>query len=406
MLKSLLGTPSTDYTDYYDLARFQLAWNINLLLVTSLLPISIYFFFFNTTFFVQYSSGFLICFIALIYLFTTKKFVTVSHLIVWSTLTIVISSLFLVKGIPHLIEPLWLVIIVIFSYFNLGKTIGHIILFIVIEAVGIYFFFFLNANEIFRHYFTIQELTGIFLEFSLCMVIIAYIVYQFIQTNHHAESKLRMANSILAEQNQQILAQNEEKTVLIQEIHHRVKNNLQVITSLLRLQSAEVDSELVKYHFQDAINRVMTMSLIHQKMYQNEELSKIEVQDYFNTLICDLIRSSSVKIPVNVTIESHLQKVGMKTIVPFALLISELVSNSLKHAFMLEGSIHLIINNEVDNKFIVTYSDNGIWKENGQQTSFGLQLIEALTEQLNGTIKRNNDANGTHYEISLENVDV
>jgi two-component sensor histidine kinase len=403
---NLLKEPVNSYTDFYDIARFRLAWKINIILSFGLFAISAYFFFHNTTSFLQYFSGFVIALTGIVYLSVTKKFITVSYFISIASLLLVLSSVFFVKNTPHFIEPLWLVIITIFTYFNLGKTVGHIILTIVSISFSIYLIFFINENGAFKKHYTTLEVVGNAIEFTLCMMIIGFFIYNFIRTTAYAEQKFRESNEELNEQNKMIQLQNEEKTVLLQEIHHRVKNNLQVITSLLRLQSSEIESMDAKVHFNDAINRVMTMSLIHQKMYQEKNLSQIDTSDYFQTLIEDLIRSSSVQIPVTIEIVSKLDKVGTKTIVPLALLVAELVSNSLKHAFTESGKITVYFSPEYNGYFTLEFEDNGIWKEKTTESSFGLQLIETLTEQLDGSYTRKSTDAGTIYAFTLANLDV
>lgn len=269
-----------------------------------------------------------------------------------------------------------------------------------------YFMFFMQNNFVHPLSFSQYQLVGIALEFALCLIIIGYFIHHFIKSTAYAEFKYREANKELLNQNLRIAEQHEEKTVLLQEIHHRVKNNLQVITSLLRLQSSEIDSDEARAHFSDAINRIMTMSLIHQKMYQEKNLSKIDTADYFKTLIYDLIRTSSVNIPVQIEVTANLHKFGSKTIVPLALLIAELVSNSLKHAFDKEGKVIVFFSEETDKNFRLEYFDNGIWKNESNESSFGLQLIQTLTEQMEGEYSRITDANGTLYQFKLTNLDV
>jgi two-component sensor histidine kinase len=402
----LLDTPDHSYKDFYDVARFRLAWRINILLTFTLFAISIFYVFHNTTTAIQYFSGFIIAFIGVVYLIATKKFILVSYFMVVCTLALVVSSLYFVKNIPHFIEPLWLLIVAIFSYFNLGKRVGHVVLTIVGLTISIYFYFFLNDNETLKIPLSFTNLIGTIIELCLCIFIVGYFLFNFIETTADAEQKFREANIALNEQNKMIKLQNEEKTVLLKEIHHRVKNNLQVITSLLRLQSADLESEETKSHFSDAINRVMTMSLIHQKMYQSKNLSQLDVSDYFSTLINDLILSSSIKIPVEISVNSNLEKVGSKTIVPLALLIAELVSNSLKHAFEEKGKISIELSAEENGTFDLIYKDNGVWKEKSNPSSFGLQLIDTLIEQLEGKMTLSITENGTEYLITLCNLDV
>lgn len=402
----LLQEPENSYTDFYDIARFRLAWKINVILSFGLFLISAFFSFHSLTSFYQYFAGFIIAITGVVYLKVTKKFITVSYFISGASLILVFSSMFLIKNLPHIIEPIWLIIITIFTYFNLGKIVGHIVLSIVATTVSIYFIFFLPFNETLTVPLTQLEIIGNAIEFSLCMIIIGYIIHNFILTTAHAEKKFRDSNTELNEQNKMIHIQNEEKTVLLQEIHHRVKNNLQVITSLLRLQSTEIESEDARIHFTDAINRIMTMSLIHQKMYQEKNLSQIDATDYFKTLIDDLIVSTSIQTPVEINVISELDKVGSKTIVPLALLVAELVSNSMKHAFETNGKISVFFSPERDGFFTLEYEDNGCWKEKKSENSFGLQLIQTLTEQLDGDHSRNSTDAGTAYRFSLANLDV
>ncbi|MBK9591543.1 MAG: sensor histidine kinase [Crocinitomicaceae bacterium] len=196
-------------------------------------------------------------------------------------------------------------------------------------------------------------------------------------------------------------AQSEEKTVMLREIHHRVKNNLQVITSLLRLQSRESNDPKTLELFKDSTNRVIAMALIHEKMYQTKDLAKINLEDYLRTLLTDLIDSYAVEIPIESDIHSNVEMISNKSLVPLALLFNELVSNSLKHGFndKKDGKIKIDIFRD-KGKIVLSYWDNGVWREKQKETSFGLELIESLTEQMDGKYKRSTTM-GTSYEFIL-----
>lgn len=391
--------PKTDFIDLYDLARFKLAWRVNVFLSFALFLVSVFFSFTNSTFFFQYGTGFIIVFAGLLVLKFTHNYKAVSFFISVASLVLVISSLFIVKNVPHIIEPLWLIAISIFAYYNLGVKWGSIILACVIVGVSGFLLFAMNDTVDSIQKFNNSQLIGITVELILAMVVIGYFITTAIQTVSLAEKRLRKANVELYDQNVMIGLQNEEKTVLLQEIHHRVKNNLQVIMSLLRLQSNEINSPETKLHFNDAIGRIMTMSLIHQKMYQVDNLSKIDAEDYFNTLIYDLIHSSAVSKSIKTDMKIRVKKIGPSSIVPLALLISELVSNSLKHAFNDNGSI-MIEMNDSDGYISLNYADSGDWKE-GSGESFGLQLIQILTEQMEGSFERFTEKDGTLYQFKL-----
>jgi two-component sensor histidine kinase len=402
----LLDPPKNEYTDYYDIARFGLAWKINVVLTGVLFLISIFFFFNQKILFLEYLAGCCISLTGIIYLVVTKRYIVVSYFMLAFSLLLLVISLFYVNNNPHIIEPLWLIIITIFAYFNLGRKTGNITSVISVLIISIYYLFFLDVNELILGDPAVFSKVGIILEFSLCMFIIGYIISQFIKTTKNAEYRSRIANEELNEQYQFIQLQNEEKTVLIKEIHHRVKNNLQVIISLLRLQSSEIESEDTKIQFNDAINRIMAMSLIHQKIYQEKYLSQIETSDYFKTLINDLYQSLYLTKSVQIFVTSELERVGLKTIVPLALLVSELVSNTLKHAFEKEGEIHLSFSSSNSGYFTLEYRDNGKWKNPDEVPSFGLQLIDMLIEQLEGSYTKTSDETGTTYRISIVNLDV
>jgi two-component sensor histidine kinase len=214
--------------------------------------------------------------------------------------------------------------------------------------------------------------------------------------NEYSEKELKNIN-------QKLVDKNSENIVLIKEVHHRVKNNLQIIISLLRLQKHELNEES-KEKFDEAINRIMAMSIIHKKLYQTEELSKIDVESYIQELINEIISSLSTHNNIKTNINTNIDSIGLKTIVPFGLLMNELLSNSFKHAFteINNGTINIDINYSLDANLSLNYSDNGTWKEPSSSSSqFGLELIQVLTDQLEGTFKRQ----ASEYSFTLQNLD-
>jgi len=215
----------------------------------------------------------------------------------------------------------------------------------------------------------------------------------------HAQEKYKVAN-------QELSLINEEKTVMLKEIHHRVKNNLQVIMSLLRLQASEVNDPKTKFHLTDSVNRVSAMAMIHEKMYQSDTLSKLDLKVYLNSLIDDLIKSYASTTKITVTIETEIDNIDPKSIVPFALIFNELVSNSIKHGFenKEEGTIVIQIKREATDRILMTYFDNGTWKSgNSESGSFGLEMIETFTEQLDGKLTRSIE-NGTKYSFEFHAI--
>lgn len=400
----MLNAPETEFEDYYERARFKLTWNINLSLVAGLFLMSLMFIFFEPRFLFHYAAGCVMAFIGLVYLKIYRKYRTIALSISIFGFLLVVSSIFFLPGALHYIEPFWLLNISFYAYFTLGRKWGNTFLLLTILASGVYFITTLNSNIALFQPMSLGQALAMAGEMTISVLIIGYIVHQFLSTMAYAESKYRGSNAELIDEKRNVEVQNKEKTLLLQEIHHRVKNNLQVITSLLRIQASKLDSEEAKSNFQDAINRIMSMALIHQKMYERENLSEIELYDYFNSLLRDLIHSSGHVVDIKTDVEINVKSVGAKSIVPLALIITELVTNSLKHAFDDEGEklIQLKINStDVPNEFDVIYFDSGKWKASERSDSFGLSLVETFTEQLEGSFKRELRDHGTYYHFKL-----
>mgnify|MGYP000919395443 CR=1 FL=1 len=131
------------------------------------------------------------------------------------------------------------------------------------------------------------------------------------------------------------------------------------------------------------------MSMIHEKMYQSESLSKVNLEQYFRDLSNDLLSSFEIEYSVDFKYQFDVDRIELKSIVPLALIFNELYSNSLKHAFKggNEPSISLSVALTSDNSLLLEYSDSGNWKEPVKEMSFGLELIESLTSQLDGELR-------------------
>jgi two-component sensor histidine kinase len=407
-LPFMLTAPDTEFEDYYENARFKLTWNINLSLVIGLFIMSVLFVLFEPRFVIHYGIGFLMAAGGLIYLKKTLKYRGVALFLTIFGFLLVVSSVFLVQGALHYIEPLWMLNISFYAYFTLGRKWGNTFLIFTIISTAVYFSTSFSNNILIFEELSLGQSLSMGGETAISVLIIGYIVHQFLSTMAYAEGKYRNSNAELMEEKRNAELQNQEKTLLLQEIHHRVKNNLQVITSLLRIQASKLDSEEARSNFQDAINRIMTMSLIHQKMYERENLSEIELHDYFDSLLNDLIRSSMHEDAVKTDVLIGVKSVGAKSIVPLALIITELVTNSLKHAFENgnEKLIQLKINATEDpDEFDLIYYDSGKWKNAERSDSFGLSLVETFTEQLEGSFKRELRDHGTYYHFKLTKID-
>ncbi len=195
---------------------------------------------------------------------------------------------------------------------------------------------------------------------------------------------------------------NAEKEVLLKEIHHRVKNNLQVISSLLNLQSNSLSDEKMKSAVKEGQSRVKSMALIHQTLYQSDRLTRIDLQDYIEKLVSFLSDTyRNEKKEIITVINSKNISLDIDTAIPLGLIINELVSNSFKHAFKnkTKGIIEVVLEKPGTTDYKLTVSDNGIGLADNlnieKADSLGLKLVNILTRQLKGKLTfHKNDVTG------------
>jgi PAS domain S-box-containing protein len=224
------------------------------------------------------------------------------------------------------------------------------------------------------------------------------------------EQEVKERTSELEHQNGIIKEQKNRIEDIIKELHHRVKNNLQIITSLLRLQSDKVVDAHMKEIFTDCQNRIYSMSLIHEKMYQSENLTKINAKDYFPKLIHDIIGSMNIGKRIKEDIDVDPVDMPTKMIVPLGLLVNEIILNSMKHAFKNknEGCITFHFKHNGKNSFKMVIGDDGpgiITGKTKKTNSLGMELIESFVSQLDGTMHRTN-SHGTIYEINFRFIEL
>ena len=201
-----------------------------------------------------------------------------------------------------------------------------------------------------------------------------------------------------------------EKEVLLQEVHHRVKNNLQVISSLLDLQSQEIEDKAMLEVFRESQNRVQSMAIVHEKLYQSKDFAKINFAEYTESLTSYLFKAYALNIS-NITLVLDIDDVNFNidTAIPCGLIINELVSNALKYAFPdnTAGTIRIALHSDLDNDLRLTVQDNGVglpinWDVKSVK-SLGIQLVKILTKQLKGTIELDKSA-GSKFIIRFEKI--
>lgn len=195
----------------------------------------------------------------------------------------------------------------------------------------------------------------------------------------------------------------QEKEVLLKEIHHRVKNNLQIISSLLNLQSGYIDDERTLQMFVESQGRIQSMALIHEKLYQSEDLARVDFADYIDSLVSFLMRSYSTG-SVGISLDVAPVFLSLDTSIPCGLIVSELVSNAFKYAFPegRSGEIYVHLKSIDDEHYELAVGDTGIGFPEDvdfrETESLGLQLVTTLSDQLDGEIELDR-SKGTEFRI-------
>ena len=237
--------------------------------------------------------------------------------------------------------------------------------------------------------------------------------HQDITERKQAEEQLKRFNEDLeikvAERTKALNKSLHEKEILLAEIHHRVKNNLQIIISLFRLQKKQIADTTLLDQIADSENRVRSMALVHEKLYRSGDFSSINLDDYFRTLATQLALSSTAsREHVSIVTDAKGISIQIDQAIPLGLIMNELISNSLKYAFPEQRTGQIsVCGRDQGTSLVFTISDNGIGMQSGidwkNTTTMGLHIVAMLTEQLNGTIELER-GEGTRYCLTIPKV--
>ena len=290
----------------------------------------------------------------------------------------------------------FLVLIIFFGYL-IKKSHGDLWFIIVILTVVFFYIMYITSyefvNEINEE--NIAEFNLLFLFFLI--ILLGGVFGRMMNKTNEKIKKAKL----------EIVKKNDEKTVMLKEIHHRVKNNLQVVNSLLRIQARAVTDEKVKLMFSVAQSRVVAMARLHEKIYNTKDLKNINVKEHFKLLINDLINSNNLDKDISLNLHIDSIHMSIERLLPLSLIINELISNSLKHAFndVSLGEVYVKLE-AIDRglcRLIVGDNGNGFHKEilSGSVSSTGVTLIKTFVRQLNGTIKSLKTQKGTSFEINF-----
>lgn len=386
----------------FEKAKFLVTRNVLIFTASGLLLLMILNILTNDDNLLRIIIGFLISSVTLVILLKTKTYLAPASIALIMGYFLNMSSLFTDSNYSNFIDIFWMLNISLFAFFSVGKRIGLIYLYINIISLTI-------VTILTKYEFLIrikaQEVSlGLSINFSInvlvCTAAFGYLISQiFIQTER--------ANHKMLQINSELNKQYDEKSIMLKEIHHRVKNNLQVITSLLRLQLYKIDDPESAAPFNESIDRISSMALIHEKMYQGDKVENIDLKEYITDLTARLTNNYSFNLPVDLEVQTTIKTIDLNHIVPFSLILNELVTNSLKHAFKTatEGKISIYLSKSESNHLLFKYRDSGKWVEIKDENSFGLELIEILTEQIGGTYTLNTD-DSTEYKFIFSDINI
>ena len=237
---------------------------------------------------------------------------------------------------------------------------------------------------------------------STGLITIVIMIY-FSRTINKKDEALVMVNEALESQNKEIFSQHQYQQILLKEIHHRVKNNLQIISSLLSLQSNAIEDNDVSQVLDESRRRIEAIALIHQKLYQGDKIDRVDFKSY----LMEIMRSQQ-KVNPDLKCEITAKEVAFKLdiAIPLGLIISEMIVNSVKHAFKeIENPELKVVLKKNKQTIELIIQDNGIGLPENfsleQPISLGTEIIQALTTQIEAKIKYEND-NGAKFTIEFE----
>lgn len=293
--------------------------------------------------------------------------------------------------------------IVVFAGYVTTKVFGQLYLIINLSVLAILFLYDVGNFKVTENTIPLESRDWFaFLSAVFAVYLLGGVFGKNLLRAHHKLYKSR----------NEIQERIEEKEILLKEVHHRVKNNLQTVSSLLSLQSRAIADDKISNIIKSSQNRVVSMAMVHEMLYKRDDyLSKIELKPYVQELCDYLVRSvkgTSNNVKVNLDIDDN--KLSIDTIIPLGLIINETITNALKYGITEghDGEIHVSLHKLPNDRYEMYLGDNGIGYSEDinprTSNSLGLKLIYNLTRQLRGTISRDYDKKGTYYRIEFEEI--
>jgi two-component sensor histidine kinase len=405
--KKLLNVGTHSQTDPYVLRTARFVNLFSLITITGLLLGSITVIFFGSEYPFFAEALFFVLSIAAI-LFNKFQYHTVA---IYCFLLTINSSIFYVNEFydytagPYLFYfPLVLSVALLHNPFaGIKNTISYFIITLAFIGVSL----FVNV-DLFGHPNITKEDNFILFQYDVAFSVFVSIFLVILVIKLFNEQNIELAEAFKKQEiNQEKLSSSlKDKEVLLKEIHHRVKNNLSVISSLLNLQINTAKQEESKQLLTDARNRVLSMSLVHQKLYKGHDFNKVQFHDYLVELAQDLLSLSTYKSKILLNDKIAPCELDISVAVPLGLIINEIITNCIKHAFNDSVTIPTISLTLVNNihTIDITINDNGLGFDHEEKIrsspSLGLTLIDTLIDQIDGKIEVNS-RKGSEYKITV-----
>jgi two-component system, sensor histidine kinase PdtaS len=384
-LKKLIEPPIARYNSLVERGKFNLMWNISLFLIPVFIILLLLHIVLGDISWTTSLSALLVAAVNLVILKNTRKYEFVGWMSVILGILICQISIFYVEDSRMLADAMWCLLIAFFTFFLFGNLIGTIVLLINVSGLVFYQFFALPMKLMERGVELIHVDERMIINVYYVAFALAFII-----------SRMQKNNEAVNKRYEEQIKHNE---ILFKEVHHRVKNNLQIMASLLRLQAAESNNSEVVKNLNEAVGRIASMAFIHERMYKKESLADIDLQTYLNDLSFSILAQLDNTEHVCVDIKCERLRVNPDAMVSLSLLVNELLTNSVKHAFESGvGIVHMEVMPLEENIKLV-YSDNGTWRIPDKVKTFGQELIVTLSEQLEGKIEKTIDLKGTTYSF-------
>jgi two-component sensor histidine kinase len=388
-------------------ARFNLIWKfIYSLSILFTLLIIIYLFQWNFENIFTFLTALILNIGCLIYLKKTKSFKPIYFIIGSAGILFPMMTLITIQDLLHFGDFIWLIVAVLLTYFGLGSRIGKFYAFFSILVIITYISFFVNINlENLKPLAPIDKVALAF-ELIIAFSIIFYITYQYTLLHSISENKILNSNQELEIQNQQIKKQNHEKEILLKEIHHRVKNNMQIISSLMNLQSKSINDDTAISVLKESQGRIKTMMLLHQRLYLSEQnFSTLNFKTYLSDLVEDIDKTLNTnKNKTEINIEIPEITIDIDTAIPIGLIVNELCTNAYKYALSENGKLRIKLSIKNENEICLEIADNGpgLKSEFNSENAntFGFRLILMLIKQLKAEINYTFE-NGAKFVITF-----